>query len=183
MIMRWCNVQTNEHDLQAKTYLNICIHHKLHNNNENKIPVFTECICNKCRLWCNKHLGHTTTENMIMGNISGTWNHYFSLRIAVDWLTYALVDWATIGSDNGLSSPRHPSSIGSRTGILLTRHPEKTFQINLDHNITFNDTSLKCRRHFVPGVSVFTDELNFSFLNLTLHSCIFIFNSFQFPIL
>ena len=37
MIMRWCNVQTNEHDLQAKTYPNICTHHKLHNNNENKI--------------------------------------------------------------------------------------------------------------------------------------------------
>ena len=40
MIMRWCNLQTNEHDLQAKTYPTTCTHHKLHNNNENKIPVF-----------------------------------------------------------------------------------------------------------------------------------------------
>ena len=34
--MRWCIVQTNEYDLQAKTYPNICTHHKLHNKNENK---------------------------------------------------------------------------------------------------------------------------------------------------
>ena len=45
MIMRWCTVQTN--DLEAKTYPNICNHHKLHNNNENKFPVFPEHICNK----------------------------------------------------------------------------------------------------------------------------------------
>ena len=44
--MRWCNVQTNEYDLQAITYPTICTHHKLHNNDENKIPVFPECICN-----------------------------------------------------------------------------------------------------------------------------------------
>ena len=40
MIMRLCNVQTNEYDLQAKTYPTICTHHKLHNTNENKSPVF-----------------------------------------------------------------------------------------------------------------------------------------------
>ena len=44
MIMRWCNVQTNEYDLQAKTYPTICTHHKLHNNNKNKFPVFPECM-------------------------------------------------------------------------------------------------------------------------------------------
>ena len=33
--MRWCTVQTNEYDRQAKTYPNICTHHKLQNNNEN----------------------------------------------------------------------------------------------------------------------------------------------------
>ena len=32
MIMRWCNVQTNEHDLQTKTYPIIYTNHKLHNN-------------------------------------------------------------------------------------------------------------------------------------------------------
>ena len=46
-IMRWCTVQTNEYDLQAKTYPTIYIHHKLHNNSENKFPVFPERICNK----------------------------------------------------------------------------------------------------------------------------------------
>ena len=53
MIMRWCNVQTNEYDLQAKTYPTICTHYKLHNTNENKFPVFPGYIYNK---W------HTTTE-------------------------------------------------------------------------------------------------------------------------
>ena len=42
MIMRWSTVQTNEYDLQAKTYPNICTHHKLHNNNENKFPVILD---------------------------------------------------------------------------------------------------------------------------------------------
>ena len=60
--MRWYNVQTNEYDLQAITYLTICTHHKLHNNDENKIPVFPECICNAWQKMCNKHLKHTTTE-------------------------------------------------------------------------------------------------------------------------
>ena len=47
MIMRWRNVQTNEYDLQAKTYSTIYTHHKLHNANENKFPFFPECIYNK----------------------------------------------------------------------------------------------------------------------------------------
>ena len=42
MIMRWCNVQTNEYGLQVKTYPTICTHHKLHNTDENKFPVFPE---------------------------------------------------------------------------------------------------------------------------------------------
>ena len=47
MIMIWCTVQTNEYDLQAETYPNICTYHELHNNNENKFPVLPERICNK----------------------------------------------------------------------------------------------------------------------------------------
>ena len=47
MIMRWCTVQTNEYDLQAKTYPNICTHHKLYNNDENKFSVSPERICSK----------------------------------------------------------------------------------------------------------------------------------------
>ena len=38
VIMRWCNVQTNEYDLEAKTRPTIYTHHKLHNTNENKFP-------------------------------------------------------------------------------------------------------------------------------------------------
>ena len=39
--MRWCNVQTNEYDMQAITYPTIGTHHKLHNNDENKMVVST----------------------------------------------------------------------------------------------------------------------------------------------
>ena len=63
MIMRWCTVQTNKCDLQAKTYSNICIHHKQHNNNENKFPVLPDLMCNKWQNMINKHLRHPTTEN------------------------------------------------------------------------------------------------------------------------
>ena len=58
MIMRWCTVQTNEYDLRAKTYPNICTHHKLHNNDENKFPIdcsgghgirSTTCTINICK--------------------------------------------------------------------------------------------------------------------------------------
>ena len=62
MIMRWCNVQTNEYDLQAKTYPAICTHHKLRNKNENKIPIFPNIYAISDRIWCNKHLRHTTMD-------------------------------------------------------------------------------------------------------------------------
>ena len=39
--------KAKEHDLQAKTYPNFCTQHKLHNNNENKILICPEGICNK----------------------------------------------------------------------------------------------------------------------------------------
>ena len=64
MIMRWCNVQTNEYDLQAKTYPTICIHQKLHNTNErnerNEIMYVlsgrTLYVLTRILLWCsNKH--------------------------------------------------------------------------------------------------------------------------------
>ena len=44
--MRWCCLQTNENDLQAKTYPTIWAHLKLHNNDENEIPFFPECMYN-----------------------------------------------------------------------------------------------------------------------------------------
>ena len=63
MIMGWCNVQINEYDLQAITYLTICTHQKLHNNDENKVPVFfLNVYAIRDRIWYNKHLRHTTTE-------------------------------------------------------------------------------------------------------------------------
>ena len=47
IILRRCDVQTNQYDLQDKTYPTIYTYHKLHSTNENKFPVFPECIYNK----------------------------------------------------------------------------------------------------------------------------------------
>ena len=62
MIMGWCTVQTNEYDLQTKTYPIICIHHNLHNNNETNSRFSRNVYAIGDRIWCNKHIRHTTTE-------------------------------------------------------------------------------------------------------------------------
>ena len=62
MIMRWCTVQTNEYDLQAKTYPNIFTHHKLHNDNEKNSRLSLNEYAISDRISCNKHLRHTTME-------------------------------------------------------------------------------------------------------------------------
>ena len=70
IIMRWCNVQTNEYDLQSKTYPTIYTHHKLHNTNENKFPVSRNVYTISDRIWWNNPLRHPTTENIkTMGKV------------------------------------------------------------------------------------------------------------------
>ena len=64
------NVQTNEHDVQDKTYPIICTHHKLHNTNENKFPVFSGCICNKEQnmMWQTSQIhNHGKYDNNLKG--------------------------------------------------------------------------------------------------------------------
>ena len=82
MIMRWCTVQTNEYDLQAKTYPNICTLHKLHNNNENKFPVFPERLCNK---WQYPTLGCEIQGFRVMGLSVQYWPRWFQDFPAI-WL-------------------------------------------------------------------------------------------------
>ena len=43
-------------------YLTICAHHKLCNNDENKSLFSQNVYAISNRIWCNKHLGHTTKE-------------------------------------------------------------------------------------------------------------------------
>ena len=71
MMTRWCTLQTNEYDLQGKPYPTICTHHKLHNNNENKFPVFPERICNKWQEYDVTNISGTKPrKNMItMGKV------------------------------------------------------------------------------------------------------------------
>ena len=62
MIMRWCNVQTNEYDLRAKTYptialiINRTILIKTNSRFSRNVYKISD------RIWCNTHLRHTTTE-------------------------------------------------------------------------------------------------------------------------
>ena len=61
-VLWWCNVQTDEYDLQAKRYPIICTHHKLHNNNKLKSRFSRNVYAISGSIWCNTHLRHTTTE-------------------------------------------------------------------------------------------------------------------------
>ena len=58
--MRWCSLQTNEHDLQAIMYPIICKYHRLNINNGNKVPVFPGYICNR---WQNMIVQPSQTHN------------------------------------------------------------------------------------------------------------------------
>ena len=70
MTMIWY-VQTNEYDLQAKTYPTSCTHHKLHNTDEINSRFSRNVYTISDRIWCNKHLRHATTEKKYENNGKG----------------------------------------------------------------------------------------------------------------
>ena len=69
--MRWCSLQTNEHDLQAIMYPIICKYHRLNINNGNKVPVFPGYICNR---WQNMIVQPSQTHNH--GKIWQQWERW-----------------------------------------------------------------------------------------------------------
>ena len=74
--MRWCNLQTNEHDLQAIMYPIVCKYHRLNinrlnTNNWNKVPVFPRYICNR---WQNMVVQPSQTHNH--GKIWQQWERW-----------------------------------------------------------------------------------------------------------
>ena len=71
MIMRWCSLQTNEHDLQAIMYPIICKYHRLNINNGNRVPVFPGYICNR---WQNMIVQPSQTHNH--GKIWQQWERW-----------------------------------------------------------------------------------------------------------
>ena len=85
IIMRWCNVQINEYDLQAKMHPVIFAHQKLHNNNENKFPVFSELLM------------HYVTEYDVT-NISGTqpWKDMTTMGKVDTFDLMMIITWAKI---------------------------------------------------------------------------------------
>ena len=93
--MRWCSLQTNEHDLQAIMYPIICKYHRLNINNGNKVPVFPGYICNR---WQNMIVQPSQTHNH--GKIWQQWERWIlpiwwlrlcdllSLRWFVPWINH-----------------------------------------------------------------------------------------------
>ena len=71
--MRWCGLQTNEHDLQAIMYQIVCKYHRLNIKNGNKVPVFPGYICNR---WQNMIVQPSQTHNL---QIVFTWFLFFRL--------------------------------------------------------------------------------------------------------
>ena len=76
MIMRWCSLQTNEHDLQAIMYPIICKYHRLNINSGNKVPVFPGYICNR---WQNLIVQPSQTHNH--GKIWQQWERWILIII------------------------------------------------------------------------------------------------------
>ena len=90
--MGWCNLQTNEYDLQAKMYPIVRKYHRLNINrlntyNWNKVPVFPRYICNR---WQNMVAQPPQTHNH--GKIWQQWErwilpilvHYHMLSVLVN---------------------------------------------------------------------------------------------------
>ena len=136
MIMRWCNAQTNEYDLQAKTYPTVCTHHKLHNTNKYKFPVSRNVYTISDRIWCNKHLRHTTTEKYENNGKGGYFrfddDNSISCRyiLSITLLKWAScethVPWCMSGSqtrDGGENAPGIPCACASRDFSHLVRGP------------------------------------------------------------
>ena len=87
--MRWCSLQTNEHDLQAIMYPIICKYHRLNINNGNKVPVFPRYICNR---WQNMIVQPSQTHNH--GKIWQQWERWIiCLGYFLDFMTYFVNYW------------------------------------------------------------------------------------------
>ena len=71
---------TNEYDLQAITYPTICTHHKLHNNDENTLPVFRNVYAIRDRMYQTPQT-HDHGKNMItMGKVDNS-----DLMMIITW--------------------------------------------------------------------------------------------------
>ena len=98
--MKWCNVQTNKNDLQAKMYPTNCTYNKLHNNNENEFPVFPECICNTWQNMMQKISGTQPRKNMTtMGKVDTS-----DLIMIITWaMDTLLITYTEMGQLNTLN--------------------------------------------------------------------------------
>ena len=76
--MRWCSLQTNEHDLQAIMYPLVCKNHRLNIKNGNKVPVFPGYKCNR---WQNMIVQPSQTHNH--GKIWQQWERGILVRYFV----------------------------------------------------------------------------------------------------
>ena len=122
--MRWCSLQTNEHDLQAIMYPIICKYPRLNINNGNKVPVFPGYICNR---WQNMIVQPSQTHNH--GKIWQQWERYYFVdggnrRPPNTFYTFASGVCCPSVYSPDQSLPRWPTDRPiARSALLLFVHP------------------------------------------------------------
>ena len=93
--MRWCSLQTNEHDIQAIMYPIVCKYHRLNNKNGNKVPVFPGYICNR---WQNMIVQPSQTHNH--GKICNSCNLFVYCLCRRLWTAEWTHMWPAAGVNN-----------------------------------------------------------------------------------
>ena len=135
-IIRDCNVQTNEYDLQAIMYPTICTHHRLNRNNGNKTPDFPWYIWNKRLEW-----------NIVLIK---TWMEYKLLKIKIEVISHGIgllyELWETTA---GTMSASSADATATRRIDCIVRHfgTSARYQCDLIFNSLYQQHS-DCNVHY-----------------------------------
>ena len=135
MIMRWCSLQTNEHDLQAIMYPTVCKYHRLNIKNGNKIPVFPGYICNR---WQNMIVQPSQTHNH--GKIWQQWERWIQLQLKawhfsgmwMNWTHWGLLLHICVGEKDTISSGDSLPPVGCHAITCIKDHLLPIQDVKLD---------------------------------------------------
>ena len=133
MIMRWCSLQTNEHDLQAIMYPIICKYHRLNINNGNKVPVFPGYICNR---WQNMIVQPSQTHNHVILPVFNkyhylSWGPYQNQKTVHSAVAYYKTYRSTTPSPRYVSTKQVIIWLWPQTQFHQHRHAHKWWPIHI----------------------------------------------------
>ena len=156
--MRWCTVQTNEYDLQGKMYPAICTDHKLHNNNENKFPVFPERICNK-------------RQNIT--NISGTQPRINMITMGKGLLCFIVVCFGTLSFISSCMSETNIRPCIALWKIALYRNVALLLvPLHPVLKIIYLEIEIRAHKPRLPALIAMKDFYQFFFLIYCTFTCL-----------